>query len=274
MKPLKEKWRKLAPLYLLLLVGAVAAMWMLKQCSANRSEVDKAYASSGADTIDVAIEYSPMSVYTYGDTLGGFNYDLLSAMAKEAGMPLRFHFIVSIEQALNGLNDSIFDIVVADIPMTLDFQERFNFTEPVFLDKQVLVQRRDSAGNVEVNSVLDMAQKHVWVEGNSPAEGRLRNLAAEIGDTIFVDREETYGAEQLFILTAIGELPRCVVNEKVAKKLASQYPDADISTAVSFTQFQSWMLRKNDTQLTDSINSMLLRFKATPAYDALKSRYF
>ena len=46
---------------------------------------------SSGDTLDIAIEYSPVTYYTYEDTLGGYNYDLLRMMSDSAGCPMKFH---------------------------------------------------------------------------------------------------------------------------------------------------------------------------------------
>lgn len=109
---------------------------------------------------------------------------------------------------------------------------------------------------------------------NSPIEGRIRNLSSEIGDTIIVSSDEEYGPEQLFLLTAAGEIDLSVVNERVARIMAKDYENIDISTDVSFTQFQAWLMRKEEHALADSLNAMIRRFKASPEYDTLIKRYF
>lgn len=107
----------------------------------------------GGDTIDVAIEYSPMSFYRYNDTLGGFNYDLLRTIAKRHDMTLKFHPIVSLSQSLEYIDNNTYDLLAADLPATADFKERYTLLEPVLLDKQVLVQRRDSTSGSAAGQV-------------------------------------------------------------------------------------------------------------------------
>ena len=113
----------------------------------------------------------------------------------------------------------------------------------------------------------------MWIVANSPAGDRLRNLAEEIGDTIIVREEPTYGAEQLVLMVAVGDIPMAVINEKNARRIAGDYGQLDVGTAISFTQFQSWAVKKNDVAFVDSLNAMLRRFKATQAYDKLVKRY-
>lgn len=270
---LKPKSKRLTGTLLSLLLIAVGAMWMLRICSHPRSASwpDEALVSGG-DTIDVAIEYSPLTFYQHGDTIGGFDYDLLRLIAARGGLRVKFHPVSAVSSALEGLRSGRFDLVVVDIPTTSELREEFSFTEPAFLDRQVLVQRRDSVGFI--SSALDLASKKVWVAAGSPAGSRLENLSAEIGDTIHVVKDSLYGSEQLVILTATGDIERAVVNERIAKAMAPDYPDLDISTQITFTQFQSWLMRHDEPQLTARIDSLLVDFKATPEYADLHLRYF
>lgn len=85
--------------------------------------------------------------------------------------------------------------------------------------------------------------------------------------------DESYGPEQLFIMAATGEIPLAVVNNSTAVALADDYPQADISTAVSFTQFQSWLVNATDSVFADSLDCKINRFKLSPEYSALVKKY-
>lgn len=256
-----------------LLIAVVALMLLLHVCSRSHNSSSD-YNRSGGDTIDVAIEYGPLSLYRYSDTLGGFAYDLLRHISAIEDIPVKFHPVATLAQALDGIGKDHYRLVVAALPLNAVMQEKYAATEPVYLDRQVLVQRTDSAGRAEVNSQLDLARKAVWVMAGSPAVQRLNNLADEIGDTIFIVENEEYGSEQLFILAVTGEIPRAVVTERTARKLLGDFPEANISTAVSFTQFQSWLTAKDDTALLARIDSAIVAVKPTPFYKALVDRYF
>lgn len=272
MKRQSQKPASRFAIYILALVGVIAMMASLRTCSEKSPFSGTVSHPSGGDTIDVAIEYSPLSLYRYADTLGGFNYDLLRMMANNGKFTFKFHPVNSVASALEGLDAGRYDIIVADIPVTSDFMARYEYSEPVYLDRQVLVQKVDSQNMVY--DQLQLAGRTVVVPKNSPAIVRLRNLAKEIGDTIIVKEDSIYGAEQLFILAALGEIPLAVVNEHVAHKLASDYSNVDVSTKISFTQFQSWLMRKADSLFIDSVNAELRMIKSTLEYRELTSRYF
>lgn len=259
--------------YILLLLLVVIIMYMLKTCSYKKFN-QPTLIPSRYDTIDVAIEYSPISLYVYDDTLGGFNYDLIRQIALEHKLNLKFHPIVSLTEATSKLDQGLYDILIAEFPMTSEFNDKYLFTIPVYLDRQVLVQRIDSITlNRRVKSQLDLAGDSVWVVANSPLAHRITNLAHEIGDTIHIISDSTYAAEQLFIMTAIEEIKQSVINEKVAQKLAKEYPFIDISTDISFTQFQPWIVNRNDSILRDSLNSWIKTAKQTKYYKTLEYKY-
>ncbi len=260
-------------IYILLLIIAVAIMFMLKTCSYKniKSNIDTA---SGGDTIDVAIEYSPLALYSDGDTLCGFNFEFMQSIAKRNKLNVKYHPIVSLSDALEKLATGIYDIIIAELPMTAKYKDDFMFTEPVYLDRQVLVQRIDSATKEKpVKSQLDLAGDTVWVVANSPLAQRISNLSREIGDTIYVMEDVEYAAEQLFLMTTTGDIKQAVINERTAQKLAADYPFIDINTNISFTQFQSWLINKMDSALCDSLNNWIKIEKTSQEYIQMQNRY-
>lgn len=257
-------------LYMALLAIVVACMVALSMCD---KPVDApGERPSGGDTLDIAIEYSPVTYYTYDDTLGGYNYDLLRMIADSVGCPMKFHPVVTLEKALSGLDDGRYDVLVAQFPMTARDTSRFTFTDPIYIDQQVLVQRR---GSQAIHSQLDLAGDTVWVVKGSPMIGRIASLSREIGDTIYVHVDELYGPEQLIMMVSAGEIRYAVVNRSIARAMAARLPNIDRSVAISLSQFQSWMVAKNRQGLCDSLNRWHEQIKLdTAAYLGLQRRYF
>ena len=257
-------------LYAVLLAVVVACMFALSMC--DRPIEAPGSQPSGGDTLDVAIEFSPVTYYTYDDTLGGYNYDLLRMISDSVGCPMKFHPIVTLEKAIAGLDDGRFDIVVAQFPMTADDTSRFAFTEPIYIDQQVLVQRR---GSQAIHSQLDLAGDTVWVVKGSPMIDRIKSLSREIGDTIYVHVDELYGPEQLIMMVSTGEIRYAVVNRSIARVMSTRLTNLDRSVAISLSQFQSWMVSKNRESLCDSLNRWHNQIKRdTTTYLDLQRRYF
>ncbi len=258
-------------LYIILLAVAIGLMVMLKQCGKSISGNNIAAPS---DTISVGLEYSPLTYYMYDDTLGGFNYDMLRLLSKKANIHFRYIPVVTLQKSLDDLESGKYQILVAQLPMTKENKEHYLFSEPIYLDRQVLVQRKDSLGHIKIKNQLDLAGDTVYVVAGSPMESRISSLSREIGDTIYVKKDNLYGPEQLFLMVKEGIIDYAVINEGIAGELVKKYPQISIHTNVSFTQFQSWILSKSETKLCDSINVWINRLKSTPEYRNLYSRYF
>ena len=90
-------------LYFILCVAIVAIT--VRSCSSKPVAAPSALRASGGDTIDVAIEYNPMSMYRYGDSLAGFSYELLKLMAYNDSILFNYHPVSTVDEALPLLED-------------------------------------------------------------------------------------------------------------------------------------------------------------------------
>lgn len=268
MKNLELKKGKLM-LYFIMLVFVLAAMWGLKECSSGHS--DNSERAKG-DTINVAIEISPISLSLSEDTLSGFHYDLVRNICKLHSRPVHISAFTNLSSALRQLDNGRYDVVISDIPVISGMKEKYLYTDSIYIDRQVLVRLKESITKGFAQN--DLAGDTIWVSKGSLAVERLHNLSEEIGDTIYVVEDPKYGAEQLVILTALGQIKQAVVNLRYAQKISADYPQLDISTDISFNQFQSWVLAKENTELCDSLNSWISAYKTTEEYSALCKRYF
>lgn len=262
-------------LYAVLLVVVVGVMFSLKNCGKPAAMVtanNRTDRASSGDTIDVAIEYSPLSYYTYGDTTGGFNYEFIKLMSLTSGFKVKFHPIVSLNTALEGLDKGVYDMVAAQFPVTRESKENYLFSEAIYLDKQVLVQR--NTGGIAIQSQLDLAGDTVTIVKGSPMRDRIVSLSREIGDTIYVVSDPDYGPEQLFMMVSSGDIKYAVINETIARKMAASHPNVDISQAISFSQFQSFVMKKDNAELKQKIDESIKAVKKLPQYNDLIKKYF
>lgn len=254
---------------MVLLGITIALMVTLSRCDRPvGTGMDK---PSDGDTLDIAIEYSPITYYSYDDTLGGFDYDLLRLIGQRHHRPMKFHPIVTLSKGLNGLNDSTYDLLVAQFPMTAVGRKHYLFTTPIYIDKQVLVQR----SSTRIRQQFELAGDTVWVVKGSPMRERIEGLSREMGDTIHVMADATHGAEQLLLRVAAGEIKYAVVNRSIARLMSDKVPGLDLSVDISLSQFQSWVLRKNNQALCDSLNLWLNQIKQEKQlFEQLNTRYF
>ena len=273
-------YRKRLYLYLLLLIVAIVVMILLRTgMGGSRSTplAPRDYSeiiSSGE--LNVVTDYNSIGLYVSGDSLQGFQREMILALEKEWGIKVNLFLENSLDENLEGLQAMRYDLVARNIPVNMQLKDTFAFTNPITLNKQVLVQRKqeynDSVGPIRQH--LDLAGKTIRVAADSPAILRLNNLSHEIGDTIFIVEDPTYEAEQLVMMVASGDIDFTVCDEKMALRLAKLLPEIDIETDISFTQLESWAVRKDSPVLLDSLNHWLDRFKTTRAFRQLYRKYY
>lgn len=268
---------KLKKGHIILYLGLLAAVLLIMIFTRNlaaKGNSDKASVQA-RDSLRVAIQISPIGISTHGDTLDGFYYDMIRQMAQKEHLALKIDGFTQVKNALDNLEEGKCDIVISDIPITSELRDRFLFTEPIYTDRQTLVQLADSVtGLPPIRTQADLRGDTVYLAAQSPFISRLRNLSHELGDTIYIFQDPHYGPEQMMLLTAIGQLKNVVVNEQTARNIAKDYPQLDISLALSFNQFQSWAVSADKPQLLDSLNVWIARFKNTPQYERLVDKYF
>ena len=77
----------------------------------------------------------------------------------------------------------------------------------------------------------------------------------------------------MIILVARRQLPNAVVNRRLAEIMRNDYPWLDSSVDISFNQFQSWLVNKNDSILCDSLSVWIEEFKNSPEARRLEQIY-
>ena len=209
--------------------------------------------------LNVVTDYNSFGYFVSGDTIDGFQYEMIKRLENDWGIKVNIFLENRLDDNLYGLNKGVYDIVARNIPINSELKENFGFTQVIVRNKQVLVQRKPEYNDSipPIRQHLDLAKKQITVSENSPAILRLQNLSDEIGDTIFVKQNPTYGEEQLVMMVASGDIDYTVCSEIVARNLAKEFPEIDIDTDISFTQLESWAVRKESPTLLDSLNNWL-----------------
>ena len=115
----------------------------------------------------------PMSFMSVGNTITGFEPDLMRAIAKEAGLDVQ---LVNVEWAglLGGLITRKFDMVISSVTILEERKERMAFSEPYLKSGLALVIRKDQEG---INSFTD-AKKNDFLIG------------AQVGTTAYFSLEK------------------------------------------------------------------------------------
>ena len=182
---------------------------------------------------------------------------------------------MEIDENMKQAFTDTYDILANNVLISSERKDSILFTHPILLSRQILVQRKPQEKNdsTHIKSLLELANKTVHVVKGSPSILRIQHLSNEIGDTIFIQEVEKYGQEQLLAMVANNDIDYAICDENIALTSAHHLPVLDIETAISFTQFYSWGVHKDNTVLLDSLNSWLQNFKQTETFHELLKKY-
>lgn len=225
---------------------------------------------------NVVTDYNTIGYFISGDSVVGFQYEMLKMLEDNWNVKVNIFLENSLDDNLNGLQSQKYDMVARNVPVNLELRESFYFTEPINLNKLVLVQRKAeyNDGIEPVRQHLDLAKKHIYVPEDSPSILRLTNLSNEIGDTIFIIQDPTYETEQLVMMVASGNIDFTICDERTALKFSEILPEIDIKTDISFTQIESWVIRRDSPVLLDSLNNWLDIFKNSSKFKEIYNKYY
>lgn len=224
----------------------------------------------------IVTDYNPATYYVSDDTIAGFNNDLLQLLQQKIPFKIDIQLESSFDKEVKGLQNNDYDIITRNIPVTSEQKDKFKFTIPIIRNRQVLVQRnkKSNGGIAPIRSHLDMAKKTLYVPKGSPAILRIKNLAHEIGDTIYYIEDGVYESEQLIMRVAAKEIDFAVCDEKIARKMAESNPEIDYETSIGFTHLEAWAVRENSPILLDSLNKWIEQIQRTPEFEKIYRRYY
>ena len=228
--------------------------------------------------------YSGTTYFLYKGRTMGFEYELLERLCKELDVGLE----MVIAQDENELMDMLIrgdgDLIAYGYTILDDRQTKIQFTEPLYLSNQVLVQRKPSnwrrmkLHQIEKQMVTDPIQligDTVSVKKNSSYALRLENLNKELGGKIHIDTiPGTLTTEEIIGMVASGKLKYTVVDQNIGYINASNYPDLDVSTKISFTQQIAWGVRKSSPELLKEVNDWIKSFTKTVDYHVIYNKYY
>ncbi|MBK5721606.1 transporter substrate-binding domain-containing protein [Dysgonomonas sp. Marseille-P4677] len=266
--------KKKALVFILVALVLLIAVWFIWF---NTKEEPREYAQIEKDgVLNIVTDYNSVGYYVSGDTLAGFNYELIELLKTCTPLKIEVFLESSLDNSIEALSKGKYDVLARNIPITSELRSTLSFTDPITQNRQVLIQRRKefNDGIKPIKSHLDLAKKTLYVPLNSPAILRIRNLSHEIGDTIFIKEDESYSAEQLAILVASKEIDYAVCDEKIASSIAKSLPEIDYSTLIGFTHIEAWAISEKSPVLLDSLNMWIRRMKNMPEYDKIYQKYY
>ncbi|MBO3699414.1 transporter substrate-binding domain-containing protein [Roseivirga sp. E12] len=230
------------------------------------------------------VDNSTTGYFIYRGRPIGYEYELLTRLAKYLKVELEVRITADIQGAFDMLDSGEADIMAYHLTVTKERNRKVAFTEPHNNVPQVLVQRKPKnwrqmkLHEIEaslIRSTIDLGGKTVYTRKGSAFSDRLLNLSDEIGEDIVIDEVEgAVDTEMLIKMVLDGDIEYTIADQDVAMINATYYPDLDVETPISFPQKIAWAVRKNATDLKSIVDDWLVDMKKSPDFFVIYNRYF
>jgi len=228
--------------------------------------------------------YSETSYFLYRGQPMGFEYELVKRLADHLGLEVEIIIAQNINDLITMLNEGEGDIIAHGLTITKERKKYIDFTDYLYLTRQVLVQRKPENWRQKklheiqkelVSDAIELIGDTVSVRMNSSYHYRLKNLEKEIGGEIFIDTIAGKVSTGEIIKKVVDkEIKYTVADNNIAEIVASYYPILDVETPISFSQRIGWAVRNNSPVLYDTVNTWVKQIKKQTDYYVIYNNYF
>jgi len=230
------------------------------------------------------VVYSSTSYFLYRGEPMGFEYELLSRLADDLNLKLEIIVSENLDSEFDVLNRGEVDLIAHGMTITNQRKQEVDFTEYLYLTKQVLVQkkpdnfRRLSWGSLQralIHDAIELTNDTVSIRRNSAYFERVLSLSNEIGAKIVIDTlNSALTTDEIIDKVADGEIKYTIADENLAKINASYRPILDVSVPISFSQRIAWVTRKKSKNFKSLIDGWIKSQRKKTDYYVIYNKYF
>jgi|GEM_PF-59637 len=284
-----------AVLAVVMAIGTLTGCGSSSTASASASVTSgSSSATSSALTLDaikakgklsVATEaaYEPFEYLdTDGETIIGYNADLLKQICDDLGVELDYHDL-PFQGILAGLEAGKYDMVGATLGITAERAKKYTMTEPIEKGTTVFVKRK---GDTSINSASDMEGKIVGTQTSAYNETDVKDYNEKLkaaGGSGYAELKTYNSFPEAFNDLRNGQIDLVAQNYASCAAIVSQNPDTyeivcdsdgNPDMVALNDVWLGWAVRKSDTELSDFINSEIEKFKENGFLASEQKKWF
>lgn len=208
--------------------------------------------------------YAPFTFHDATGALVGFDVEIGREIAKRLGVEAEF-LEGRWDGLIAGLDADRYDVVINQVGITPERQQKYDFSDPYIASKAALIVRED---NAEIDGFDDL-------EGKRSAQSLTSNygkLAEEAGAELV----PTEGFDQAIQLVLQGRADATINDSLSFYDFKKQQPDAPVKIAATQDEAaqSGVILRKGRPELLAAINKALAEIKADGTYKRISETYF
>jgi len=228
-----------------------------------------------SDTLRVLTLNTSTSYFIYRDQPMGYHYEMVSDFCRRHDLIPKIIVAENTGSMLRMLQQGIGDLIAYNMPVTNALKDSVFYSGLQQISHQVLVQRALRNDSL-LTDVTGLIGKKVTVLNASKYRERMENLNNELGGGIQLEiaDSDTLVVEDLIRMVSRGEIAYTVADDDIARLNQTYFRNLDVSLPVSFDQRSSWVVRKNEPILADSLDSWFGNRTAEPEFLHIVKRYF
>ena len=248
--------------YAVFIILLFAFLLSCNQANPGRTDKDKSAsftAIKARGKLVAATDYSGISFFVHKGYPMGFQFELLSNLARNIGVPLEIVPVKSIEEAYELLRDGGCDIVAMNLVPSKVYTDKIAYTIPHSEVKLALVSLPLDSSNTATTSVKMpiLSDKHVHIARKG----------------VDVLNGGNKAADELVELVALGDIDQAIVEYSEAKVGALRFPQVKVDILPNLREESCWAVNGESKALLQEVNLWLTRFKSTASYGYIISKY-
>ncbi len=230
------------------------------------------------------VVYSSTSYFLYRGETMGFEYELLKGLAEHLELKLELIISDDLDSEFEVLNRGDVDLIAHGMTITNQRKWEVDFTDYLYLTKQLLVQKKPdnyrkmswSALQKElIQDPIELINDTVSIRRNSAYYERLMSLSNEMGGNIVIDTlDGQLTTGEIIDMVADGDIKYTIADENLARINASDRPILNIDVPISFSQRIAWVTRKKSKKFRSVVNTWIKSQRKKTDYNVIYNKYF
>lgn len=235
-------------------------------------------------TLVALVDDNPFNYFEFEGESQGFQYDLLKMLAEHLGVKLEVVVEPNVYKALQYIQQRRVDIIAMELPRINDGNFDLAYTDPLYYDYQVLVQKKpdnwfrmkrsSDINKLLVKDISELKNKKISIPANKQAQFYLSDIQHLTANQANLEATIFSSISSLIADVAKGKTDYCLAYEKTAQAMSLTYSDIDINTRVSPRIGISWIVRKGAVNLLEETNQWISDNNQTAEFRRLKTKYF
>lgn len=189
----------------------------------------------------------------------GYQYELLTELAKNIGVPLE---LIPVDNEADGydlLRQGKCDILAMNLVPNKAMIRKFSYTVPHSELMLAMVSRQDSTSASAVYLTGDLSQAKV--------------LQTALESQKSLVKPSSHSADELLEQVAVGDIDRAIMGYPKAKIGELRFSDLKVTPLPNLQEDACWAVNRDSKVLLEQVNTWLISFKKSYSYRQIAMKY-